>query len=456
MKIKHYMLKNIQSWGEKSKAITLAPNKMNVLIAPSETGKSVIVKIIKEMCFAGNWGYTWDSLIRRGCEFGAVAFVLEDETIVSYHIWRNKVRYAIVYKGDVGHIDNKAWVFTDKNHTEIPDEIANAMGLVIDRKGKTVINVLDKDMVTPYVTAPPELNARISSVITVVPEMEIRRNNLEIWKEQLTLACKNVDRLYNEAYSIYNQAPEIDVLDYKIKLNMLENFARILEPIEHAYQWLSTYNYPNKPIEVKCPNIDKLINIINIISDILKIGDILSELHEPKFVAFDVEQVENIVNCIKNVDDISLLVNKILTLHKPKQPVDEINLDNAKTILDTLNHLANYGKSVGSYLDIKIPSVILEPPLQINTILLMQKYLSRILFDVKTVLYLEKPVFKVNMTEVDTLMNMIHLLKALNIDAVISYYDKLDDYTYHVVCSEKEIDSIRKEMGVCPTCGKPW
>lgn len=194
MKIQSVQMHNIQSWDDNSPTLNLAEDKMNVIIAPSETGKSVLIKVLKEMCFAGAWGYTHEGLIRRGASKGLAYFFLEDGSIVVFELLPKTQNYFLVYltydeEGKIVVNDKeepiygvKKFIFSDMN-VEIPEEIAEAMGLIIDRKAKTVINVLDKDMLIPFVTAPPALNARILAAVTEDPNLERILETLEKWKE---------------------------------------------------------------------------------------------------------------------------------------------------------------------------------------------------------------------------------------------------------------------------------
>ena len=96
MKIVKIQLTNIQSWDSDSPILELSPDAMNVIVAPSETGKSVLIKTIKEMCFANNWGYTHEGLIRRGCKSGKAMFIFENGDAVMFEILPKTQNYFVL------------------------------------------------------------------------------------------------------------------------------------------------------------------------------------------------------------------------------------------------------------------------------------------------------------------------------------------------------------------------
>ena len=446
MKIKAYMLRNIQSWDNNSEIISLSSDTMNVLIAPSETGKSVIIKVLKEMCFAGNWNYTWESLIRYDAEYGTACFILEDDSIVMYYIWRDKVRYYIQYADKT----EKLWEFKDKKHTEIPEEVANAMGLIIDRKGKTIINVIDKDMAVPFVTATPELNARLAATISEVPELEKRRDNLYKWKEQFSIAVENAKRAFKNNKIRYEEAPEIDTLKYTLELNRAERLLAVIKPLEETILYFKYTKIPVKPHNVKSPyECTDIVKCMDISESIIDILNDLKSVNKPVEVVFNKGVIDNFMSVINSVNEISLLYKSVCFDRKPIEvkPVEHLN-----GLIDVTKDIIKYGQHLKSIP--KKPDVI-KQPVDIMDILSVENCIWSYASILREVCNVSKPI-EVNISEEKSIIEIIDIIDTVDIDSIIVDIQKYNKLLINLKNCEVSIENLRKELGVCPTCGKPW
>lgn len=452
MKIIGYTLQNIQSWDEQSGTIQLSPDRMNVIIAPSETGKSVVMKILKEMCFAGNWGYTWNSLIKRGADCGIAIFHMEDGSAVVYMLWRDKVRYAIM-SGD-STIEPRIWEFNDPNHTEIPEEVAQHMGLIIDRKGKTVINVLDKDMVTPFVTAPPELNARIAAVVTVVPEMEKRREHLENWQTQLQQAFKVVDTRLSGVRTRYHNAPEVDILSHQIKLDRVERVLSFVEPLDILVNDIRPTDIPTEPTPVYCPDMDGLIEVYTEIRNLLGEYQELLSFEKPEEVKFDESTLGTILLCHKNVYDIMLDLNSMSTTLPPVEVKMPVGIEE---LLAFKADVANCGIQIKEFVSMVEPTgIVTEPP---DTVLSIDKTLrgiSKLCSSYNELLSITPPEeVKIN-PEVRTVIALQKFINNMPLAEYIAQTELYESAYSKVYEVEKALKDLREELRVCPTCDRPW
>lgn len=452
MKIIGYTLKDIQSWDDKSGTIPLSSDKMNVIIAPSETGKSVIVKILKEMCFSGNWGYTWNSFIRRGKSCGTAAFLMEDGSAVIYNIWRDRVRYIIMDNNP--DVAPRVWDFNDPNHTEIPEEVANHLGLIVDRIGKTVINVLDKDMLTPLVTAPPELNARITATITAVPEMEKRREALQEWKTQLIESFKTVDRRLSAARTRYNDAPEVDILAHQLKLDRAERLLQFVEPLDALIGDIRPEHLPVEPKVVHCPNLDNWMECCSIIEEVSRELNDLIVLEEPAEVVFNKYMLHNIVEIHSDIDDLSMEINKFLTTVAPVKielPVD------AKIILNFMTDIKNYGEVLRELVTIKEPvGKITEPCKNVLDVISLQNSIYYLCTNYTDLLRTSMPVEPKNYKDAKLIIALQKFINQIPYAEFCDELRKISEVDSKIKNTHTELQKLREELRVCPTCDRPW
>lgn len=452
LRIVGYKLQDIQSWDEKSPSINLSTDRMNVIIAPSETGKSVIIKILKEMCFSGKWGYTWESLIRRDKKRGVAMFMLEDGTVIAYFIYPRAVRYSIIY-GDKEK-PNKTWDFFDPNNTEIPEEVANLMGLVVDRKGKTIINVLDKDMVIPYVTASPELNARISSVITTVPEMEKRREMLSEWKQRLETAYKNADRKLADARYRYERAPSVDVLSHKLALMRAEALLNFVKPIDDILNYTVVYPLGVEPEPVYCPDLAGTIDVLHQIERLFEEYSGAMSLSEPSIVNKPNEEVADIISLS---DDINTLINLLEDMESLEEPIEPIVPVVVGDIIDIEKNIIKVAMEIKGAISIgEGLCEVKKPSKDISDIIRINNNISKLMFIYNNAISLQCPQEIIVPPDMVQIYNILQDINAMQCDEVLSLYEDSIVLQKDIDNVEYELNELRVKMKICPLCGKPW
>ena len=414
MKILGYYLMNIQSWDDSQQFIQLAYDKMNTIIAPSETGKSVVVKILKEMCFPGRWGYTRESLIRRGCEFGTAVFIMEDTSQVVFSFNKSVVLYSIIDTDG----NRKNFTINSPDGSQIPYEVADYMGLVIDSKARTVINVLDKDMQTPFINAPEELNARIISVVTQVPEMEKRREVLDSWKEMMTSAKKTLERELKDAKRRYEEAPYVNVDVYKRKLE----YAKALRDVDTALDscfFFDGHFDEEEPVLVECPNLDALIECINISEDVSEFEESIVLKEKPEILSWDFELYDAVTGFMAVVEDCGKSLRELISVYS-KEPI----------------RVNQPSESIDSIIDIGRKVMFCIKPLS-------------------EICNLKKPhVIQID-GSCESVIDALNVIDSINLDEIKSLLDK---YNRLLVVNDKihdELEKVKRQVKVCPLCGKP-
>ena len=418
MKIKGYKLYNIQSWDDKSSVVNLSENTMNCIIAPSETGKSVIIKMLKEMCFPGNWGYTRESLLRRGADYGYAMFFLEDDTVVTFRIDKSNYSYMVFYKGN--QEDYKCWSYKPNDNPVIPDEVATLMGLVIDKSAKTVINVLDKTMPVPFVTASPELNARLMSTVTNVPELDARRRVLEEWDSQLKMSFSCCKRIFKIKKDDYEKAPVIDVFQWRQKKYLLETLRTLAKPCQELFSISHDMQCLVKPEPVQFTDLDTCFILLKELEQLTIADNVLNSLKKPEECKeLNTNLFDELVDISKCVDSLVNTIDAIEHLVKPVE-VQSVELDKEFIVLNKLFDLLKLG--------LGIKTVIKSKPECIEDISINDK-----VFEVLALL--------------EQLMNISNTISELA--------GAISETKTSIIIIEESIKSIETELKVCPLCGKP-
>ena len=450
MRIIAYQLIDFQSWDESVGVIELELDKMNTIIAPSETGKSVIIKVLKEMCFSGVWGYTPRSLIRRNAPCGQAVFYLENNTIVVYKLFLNKIAYYIINGNDKPIV----WEYGTTTGVEIPDAVANLMGLIIDRQAKTVINILDKDMMTPFINAPEELNNRILAVVTEVPEIEKRREVLKEWQQQLEETEKTIRNKLRNVSDEYNRAPVINTLNYELLKERAEKLLHFVEYLDVLVNDSELEIYPTKPKDVCCPDLTQTILFLDDVSNVYDYYDDLTELVEPDEVDF-VPNLDSLLPIITDIENLIIDYDELLSVNEPSEVLFDESVGSIVSVLDSV---VSIGTTLNEFISCinDEPIVVNEPnnvSLTIDSILDSISYViincNRLQTDIE-------PSQPFNDKRVRGINNFLKVIESFKLNDLESTLESLDFCNNEIEGLEKELDSIRKELGVCPVCGKPW
>lgn len=419
-----YKLENIQSWSSNSPIVELSGSLPNVIIAKSETGKSVFVKVLKEMCFPGSFDYTNSSLIRRGCNSGKLVIMLDNGDVVIYEMFRNNHHRHQYLEKIQNSKDGSYDISTFNDCTEVPEVIANKLGLLLDRSSKTIVNIVDKHSPIPFVSADLEGNARILSVSTENPKIESSIDTINEWIQELKSAAATNEVLLSNLYRTLSMQPKIDntleIIDrIDIKKQILP-VVRMMESIISIFDELEPVVY-NRPPDVKFINLD---NEIKLISNLTTINNELFSLQcivntKPTCVKkidieFEIKMIHDVNNVLMEFDNLETIISNKVIMSDMVDPL---------TIQDDIDFLS----------DIKDC---------FNLIIELHNLLKN------------KPTAVYNATHVESIVNVIS--KSIDFNNILEDY-----YNYYKLCKlvdsyKSSILKIEEEIKVCPTCGKPF
>lgn len=421
--IRGYKLENIQSWSEDSPVIELSSNLPNIVVAKSETGKSVLIKMLKEMCFPGRFGYSNESLIRRGCDSGRLALLLDNGDVIIYEIYRNRHhchKLLIKCQDASGTFD----VQNFNDFDEVPEVIADRLGLLLDRASKTIINIVDKHSAIPFVSADLEGNARILSVSTENPKIEESIATLEAWTIDLKNALTYNEVILSNLYRTISLQPRVDntleIEDRISRKKEMLNVVKYLEAIISTYDNLEpTLN--NKPEIVDFVNLDDEMNVLTVLNTTLS----------------EVSNLEQILS------------NKPATL-------PEINLDTEVKLLNTLDIINNEFDAIESIINNKIDIASLEEPGNIKVNLEILDKLKDCYNELSkfNVLHHNKPCVLKDKNYLEDIIKLCS--NKPNFESIEENYEKLQQYKQATADCAERITKLEKELGVCPICGKPF
>lgn len=411
-------LVNFQSWSDKSDDMTFAPDVLNVIKGRNETGKSVVFKVLYEMCFPGYHGAQY--LVRRGCAEGYALFVYTDGTQVLFQLSIQGNRVFHLQLPESSEI--QSW-----QQYEIPEEVVSAMGLLISKENQIILNVLDKDVPLPFIKSDPKYNA---SVLKSKLEPEELTRFFERSKDYIRRIQGARSHFSNEA-KIYDARQMsldfVDVESLRATRIFLDNHAAALNKYIDAYNALADYD---AILEVK-PEV-KLYPLA------------------------EVKELLDVVELLSNTQDALSEVDRLNQCAPASPRFSEDQLDAIHTQLNALGILNSCRSASLEFVALERP-VVQELP-NVSAELDVCRILEVIQSELHGVLQLEAPEVVYLDSKLPTLFEALHESQEAFKNLGVVYQNLVG-----AVTSKQKMDSIssdisqmEKELGICPTCGRAF
>lgn len=296
---------------------------LNVIIAPNNSGKSIIFKII-DVLVNGNKMTTAErkEFIRFGCSKSDV-YVKSQGTYYWAEILPKITNY---YSGSA--INSMTFL-----GTELPNEIRQAFALLVCEDG-LIGNVIDSNQSKFLIDSDSRVNNSILGLLT-------RDNNAEKIIETTTERIKSLNsevRLKNSERRIYARELEnIEVTDISyrqtlvIDSNVLLTLADILLPIKEKLDTIK---------EVKQVS-DSFKPLIDVVNNLESVKYKLSEIRYQKVFPVDKSYIDFIV--------------KLESIRDRLNPVNNVELPN-KGLIDITSKLENISDRLRDVNHVKLPS----------------------------------------------------------------------------------------------------
>lgn len=435
-------LENIQSWKEDSQVIHLTPDVVNVIRAQSETGKSVFFKVFYQMVFPNYYKYgRKNDLIRKGCQKAQATYWLENGTIIKFHLEHSTQHFEMQKDGE----QNKVYYTT-----EMPQEIIDEFGLIVDKPLKFILNIFTKDNQYPFVTTSKSWNASALNQVFCDQEVENSLVNLKIWEKEVKERMIAVKQVYDYRKRLAEDIPYTDI--EKLKNNQvivkeiakqydaLDDILTQLKNLEKAHSVLQQYDY-------------KINNIVEI-NDIKKL----------------VLTIDRLIEALAPLERNLMFVDSL-----PDNVIDMQLINNLKDYMIKLNNVFESLKVIAY--NQNIVNNIPDLSKQTADIEICKRYMLKGIALFEQLLTLDKQT--ADLSYLDTKYKYtVEALEELNkskakIDEVENYKAKLHMIysksagmyntmcTYMQLCQKveeanKELADLKAEYKVCPTCNRPF
>lgn len=456
MKIKKIKLSNCQSWSDASPLIELSNDKINIIDADNETGKSVLWKMLITMCFPHN-GYVINDLIRRDCDRAQLIFIMEDNTVVSFCIVRG--RGYVYYLREPNGTERK-WVFALKDpDAQIPDELEEILELILDRKSQTVVNVVEKER-QPFINRTPEADARVFATVLEDSTMEQTIENMENFRDKTIECIKCINRDSSINRDMLRHYPAVDILQLKLVADKKEKFIKFAEVPYDLNEDLTQLRdlVNNKPTAIESDSrIDELYSIYSILftDSFNEYSNLKSS--KPKSLIKSIPELDELDNLLTNIQGIECDTRSLIEYKKDK-PVKIRSRLKALTSVSKL-----YDESISIQSDIEnINNLQLK---QINEIksnnescmtecMSVYKQLNSITDELNNLKAIETPTLikdNVELSKLNLLLSLIPSYETVNLFNAVNGIRRCNERIEKLT---RDFNEFKLRVKVCPTCGQ--
>lgn len=460
--IKKIILNNFQS--HKNSVLEFDPN-LNVIVGPSDSGKSSVIRGIKWVLFNEPVG---DFFIREGETETSVELYFSDGSKITRHRSNSKNAYILNYP------DGEELVLTGFG-VKVPVEVQELTGIKkipFDINSSEIINISDQ-LEGPFLLS--EKNSTKAFVIGSLAGVDIVDDSIrDLLKEirNLSINKNNVDddlKLIEEELKEFDNLEEQKSIYEKLK-NIYEKIEKkelLLSNLEKILLKINQINVEKNNSNIILGKLKKIeetkIIYMDLFEDTSKYNYYNNLLNRYSNINNNIKITKKIVDNYKNLDKVYLLNNELLNNIKDYSNLNLYNNKNKllkENIIKIKNNLENFMKlnelldrysilsklynSYNSliiynmqYKDIEKRQAIGKEYIKnfknINLIYENNQRISKILTEFKNleIIYKNK---KINEKEIDLVKN------------------KIKDYNDDISHLSKEYGTILLDSKICPTC----
>lgn len=462
-KLKEVHLINIQ--GAIDIKYEFAAHGVTRLVAPSETGKSVLTRALTFFVLGqASQKDMRDSILRDNTTTSAISLKLYDGNELSY-IYKNGISmYHRKYP------DGRNKVFPGETP---PKEILDALGYYVDLEEDICLNIRESEPLA-LIHTPDRTNSSIFNCVLENPTIDKSLNSLEVRLNNLVMGKARADLHLREYATTLQNLPKIEETEEELNLKLNE-----IKYNKTLYKQVSVFNsllkdtlnkilYINK-FAIKPLDVNTIRNNIEILDTNISenISTIISTITSLQKLVLDMNSVD-IDSLRTNIDKHhaqELYNNTLVNLSsKLVSIMDNANLDvdtenlinilikfkaanenrNALNEIITLTiELDNYSKFNEKVVALQLYSV------HYNSIYSFTDKLGKVTNMLSSVTFNQH----IDNTTHLEYLNKYNVLKDNTLDKILSSLHNVTEHYTGMCMLDTKLDRIKKECGYCPLCG---
>lgn len=426
-------------------------SSLNIIEAPSETGKSIYIKMLRILC-------NWDtipkeerlSVIRLQTkyiseDFSSMQIIKDDGTSLIFFVYKEGLlEWRMI--GSDKKVIKSGW-------GQAPDYVRDFVGIHKVDSFNRVISIIDNEDKIAYDSTDPIQNSELVKMYTTHPELENRLHNTDEAmqelqtkkmrvRKQINFLTEDLQQNYRNLYSYDIENTLTFLRERNNKLNFTYNLVSYAQPVmgKKQPQIVDLTEFEDSIAKLKF-NADLISNLFNVAGYFNKVPNII-DINNPekKFNIIDTRRsfLTNLFNLIFNLEEYQNL--------KVIQDFPTINTFKADLILQ-LYHLLQNLIDLDKTVEIELPK-------------LPNKYKVDLIFNL---LELQVNLNKFNMIkqadDIDLILQQERLImkkKLLTYLNILRF--KLKDKS-DLILTQAELDykysEFLKEHPLCPVCGQP-
>ena len=300
----------------------MCSDKMNVIKGRNETGKSVMFKVFRQMCFSNFLGKNGRrTLISRGKERGDAIITLTDGTRIIFEMYPTYQIY---------RMNGNSW----KQDT-LPKEIKDKLGWYVDEDNQILLNLIDTEMSMPLVSSSASFNANVLKFIVEDEDLERSIRNYTGWINKVE-ELEEIEEATIGTYQAKNSVLKYtDIEELKKRLDKGRKIERNLEIVENLDRMLDTLSRLKEPKGLGEEDkelerrIDLTVRNVKIMERLEKVLQYVGRLEKPTFNLIEEDKVEKCLEVVDLTEKIitacSMLHNNISSLEREKSKEIQTN-----------------------------------------------------------------------------------------------------------------------------------
>ena len=230
---------NCQSWADG--LIPLAQDRINVLRADNNSGKSVLFKMLKITACPGYFTpKERKKLIRNGCDSANILYAFTDGSIGICAVYPTRVMY--LYATDGKNFEK---------YEEPPHEMITKLG-IIHNSDKFVANIIDMDQSLLLVDSNVHENYELIKLLTEDESLNELKTKIQLNLEDFKVKESDLRFQSLDIESLLENTEYKDVNKIKARINMTELLMELMETLDQIdtlygkiqNNWVENLDYP--------------------------------------------------------------------------------------------------------------------------------------------------------------------------------------------------------------------
>lgn len=304
----------------------LATDRLNVIVAPNGTGKSVLFKMLKITASPTFFNARKrKKLIRWNAECAIILFAFDDGALGYTKVFPTKVIYG--YK----KADQDFW----ENFVEPPKILLDSVGLLVNAEGKFVANIIDTDQNLLLVDSDSKSNVELMKLLISNQDL----NNLRERTENAIKISREAEVRVTDRLS--DIAQQLDGIEYTDLDKMEKNLNQLTVARDKMYDLIKVYH--------NCDSFSGVLKKAKDFTFLLSLCELTSLVEQLTFS--DVQEVtfkqENLKAC-----ELLELIERLNfhDLYVPLEPVDMQIVD----VLESIEKIRLDEITIQSFVDFEV------------------------------------------------------------------------------------------------------